>query len=671
MMRLKHDSKGMTLAEVLISAVVTVIILGSVLGMWVFMQQNWSVERARAALRTDLEIAMEKIREEIRLSSAAYMSLYKPAGGSDYTAISFPVATGDAQGFFTLNTGDTIYWDASVIYHIYENPPSSGELELRRTVFTDNHDELVDTATRESQLASVVTTGDGTSAANSANATTTVVFKNLVDLAITSTAQGFDCYSSTTTRSDSVSFGSISLTSGNHLFTFTVTGQNASSTGYDFAIDTIAISPSGCLREAEYYTGIGTTKVYASGWSGNYYAEYNASAVGDALTFTLYYDLWRETNFQNAIRSNALLTDNNLYVQLADPDTAGSVCWQATTQTGIASQDYPSLGGEPALSNYAIRNVLKGAPGNDYIDIDANQKQVRIKFLAHSTSNLVITSAWLVERSTVSLEDGTGVPVQLLFSGLVGVTIPAGGEQWTDWAEFTIADDKDYLVTFYTTAANFKYWRTGSGTNSYYDADPNDDTSSDDSDASASNWINYTASPYIYGVDSAEQWSSVGTVMSEIYDTKIVSSTLPSYGTISWNSSVPAGTAIGMEVRAGDNEDLSDATSWASVTNGSSLPGAIDGKRYVQFKATLSSSSPYTSYPWIDDVTLDWPGETKMCDISCYFTKKSNYGIVSLTVDGDTPTKAYEFKATVYKYIDSTKYENSLTAEIEPRNTGK
>ena len=181
---------GMTIPEVLISVMLGMIILSLVISMWYYAYKNWTLDRIRTSLRVNLEIATERIKEELRLSSATYISLYKPSGETEYKAISFPVAGEGANGFFALDAEGDIYWDGSVIYHVYENP-STGNTELRRTEFTSNHDVLVDKPQRDAQLASVVTDGDGSGAVNSDNASTKVIFTSLVDLTISPKSQEF------------------------------------------------------------------------------------------------------------------------------------------------------------------------------------------------------------------------------------------------------------------------------------------------------------------------------------------------------------------------------------------------------------------------------------------------------------------------------------------------
>ena len=91
---------------------------------------------------------------------------------------------------------------------------------------------------------------------------------------------------------------------------------------------------------------------------------------------------------------------------------------------------------------------------------------------------------------------------------------------------------------------------------------------------------------------------------SGIFTSDVIGSGVPSdYQTISWDSSIPVGTAISMQVRAGDTA-APDGTwmGWSGVSSGDSLD-AFDGKKYIQYKATLSASDD-SSVPSLSSVTI-------------------------------------------------------------------
>jgi len=746
------ENKGMTITEILISFAIGAMLLGIVLGMWYFVYERWAIDRIQTKLGVNLEIAMERIKDEFRRSSADYISLYKPGGETEYKAISFPAATPDANGFLTLS-GGAIFWDKSVVYHVYNNPNP----ELRRTEFADNNAVLTVQADRETQLEDVFTDGDGSGTLNSANATTKVLFENAVDLTVTPTSQEFDGYSATHKRSDNVEFGSINLTPGSHDLRFEVTGQNSSSTGYGLGIDGISITPSGGFREAEVYnpqasSGDAYAKVYSVGWSGNHYSEYSSDAVSDFVTLRLYYDLWWESNFDDSVRDNTILTGNDIYAKLSTPKEGGEpACWQASAQTGTVGVDYPDAGETILLpGNVAVRNVLL----SDNIDQDGGL--IRVKFVAHSGLAFTIDEAYIAERiaeddggpvtqltsdvaigaitidvlsTTGFLVSGSGylasggvydkfdytgvtgtsftgvtgvgqafamgenvssVGEKLFFSdspilvgeiesedqgkkigddggaALPGVAIPANYYAWSNWAEFAIDETKDYLVTFHTPAANVVYWKPAVPTTaySYY---------SGGNPAESNFWQSSTATFYIFAAEEAQNWTGTGNVASRIYDTKLDD---PVYNQMGWSEFVPEGTDVVVKARSSDNADMTGATSWNLIAGSSVNPYglAIGTGRYVQLQATLMKGSnfgDYANYPWIDNVAIDWPGAATLCEISGYFTQDSDYGIIKLTVDGQELIKGMEFNVTVSKGFQENTYQASLTAEIEPRNTGK
>ena len=128
--------------------------------------------------------------------------------------------------------------------------------------------------------------------------------------------------------------------------------------------------------------------------------------------------------------------------------------------------------------------------------------------------------------------------------------------------------------------------------------------------------------------------------------------------------------------RSSNDSQMTGATAWTAIVGSGSNPHSlsIGSGRYVQFQATLSKSADYddhANYPWIDNVTIDWPGQAKLCEISGYFTQAPDYGKIKLTVDGHELIKGLKFSITVYEDFRGDTYEDSLTAEVEPRNTGK
>jgi len=719
-MRWKNSS-GMTLLELVVFSIVGLALVGMVFGMWTFAYKNWAAERTLTGLRVDLEVAMEKIKSEVRLSNTVYASLYKDGGSGDYIAISFPSAPLDANGFYTLDGSGNILWEDSIIYHVYSG-------ELRRTVFSDNGTVLLSQADRESQLNSVVSNGDGsgwTPIDGETSATKTIV-ENVNEFKIYPSNVVFDGYNPILKRSDNVEFGSYALdtgyAAGYHDFRFTVEDNNASSSGYEFGIDLLSIAPAGCEREAEFYSPLnaphshagGTaSKIYNIAFSGNNFLEYTASAIGSFVNLRLYYDLWRESNFQNAVRVNTIITGNDLYVKLADLSEGLSTTWEAGVQTGSAMLDYDAAGPVPiSLADIAVRNVIDSA------SIDEDSDVFRVKFFSHSSNTITIEDVYLDERNAAqnAIDPSTsGTRIQLYFTSggnvVTSETIAANDYRYSNWAVFDIDSSKDYFVTFRVSSGFTKYWLDPVSANihSYmvYDAAsvwataevwpaPLAHQAQPPPDAIPVNEC--FSSPAIYVTSSIEAWSETGTVVSEIYDTTLAD---PVYNNIEWSESAGS-PAITLYARSSDNSDMS-GSSWdaGSGVNPHSI-AAIGTGRFFQFMAGLATTPywtcishpgisisdvvykagsvtcttcgkfliPAVDTPWVDDVAIDWPGPARICDVSGYFAQKSNYGMISLQVDGNDMRKGYDFDLTLSNTLRGVTYQEALSVEVEPRNSG-
>lgn len=76
------------------------------------------------------------------------------------------------------------------------------------------------------------------------------------------------------------------------------------------------------------------------------------------------------------------------------------------------------------------------------------------------------------------------------------------------------------------------------------------------------------------------------------------------FGTITWSDTVPANTSVVMEVRAGNQADLSDGV-WTTVAKNDALGANFDGMRYYQYRATLATTNG-DAVPSLDDVTITW-----------------------------------------------------------------
>jgi hypothetical protein len=770
MLRFKlKKSAGFTIAEFIVASVIGVVLLGIVWGIWNFVHRGWTIEQRLIRARVDLQIAMERIKEEMRLSSLNYTSYYPPAG-PPYTAVSFPMATADSNNsnFLDLDANGNIDWDTSVIYYLYDD---DGNKKLKRTVITANDAFLTDTDDRDGQVSELANaaseptgTGSGMNGThpsnlkNKGNATTTTIIENVTSFTLTPTYQLFDGYSAATQRSDKVDFGVVNLDStydagdGYHDFKFEVVGT--SNTGYKMGIDSIAITPSGCEREAEViFLSTGETgtdplrdtvskesggtaaPVTAAGWSGGQYLEYSSGGVGDYINMRLYYDVYRESNFDGSTRVNAYLTGGQVKLGDFNADEGIVEGWTALGQTAGAGQGY--YGATPtSMANITARNLVSSAAlqvslGTTTYDL------VRVKFVSHPTLNydLQIVSAYIAERNMAAANaDALDPKVQLYFTDgfgniAPGATITAGSSLYSNWTIFGINPLKDYFVTFHITGvvadSYVSYWPDGmSGAPHSYllTYDPPSDKSAvadwpapvDRTSAAPpaelpvapASGSECTVTSNIYGIEEIEVYRSSGSVLSDVYDTQFAG---PAYNDIGWTESVSANADVRVEAGSSDDANMSSAT-WDFLDSNSTINPhslSISTGKFVQSEATLSavpywkcltcgatytnaqySLTPPASHlctlcslylvpainsPEVDNITVDWPGGTQLCEVSGYFTQKPDYGIIKLTVDGQGFTKGLDIAVTITNTFPSMAktYETSLITSAEPRNTGR
>ena len=719
---MNKNKRGLTLAEILIASAITFLVLGVSFTLWSLTETAWYGERARAKTLMELEIAMERIKKEVRSSTGDLMFFY-PEGASVYEAISFPLAVDDdGDGFIELDnnntqndpTDDTIIWDRTIIYHVYNTGTT---LDLRRTIF-DPRSNLNDNQ-RQSQIDSIVLNGQAIeSTPNSVNASTRTVFskpvlsgQDAISLEIIPKLREFDGYSAALDRSSNVSFGSMPIDAGYHTISFKTTRKNAASSNYGTGVDLFRITPSGSDREGEDYTflkhpdnSVGITATsgdsvtrenmssYGS-WSGDYHLDYAANGVGDYITLRFYNDAWRESNFDSGTSDlvvaelsartgvfDGLVASSDGIVRL---EGGGSV-WFALDQTGAALQTIDII---PPAGGTTIRNVISGG----FIGEDG--RLIRVKFTAGASGPLTINHAVISKRKEAQAQsetqDGEAPSSNITFSGNPSVVIASGDSVWSDWIDLGGNMDKsnDYLVSIYLPQPNgtqhsLAYREDASGLGHSYIKTGGDF-------AGTLAWGGTgTEETRIYILDEIEaSYVDSGSFTSQVYDTGIVG---PQFAKITWDitrNNYPDANCI-LKVRSSNDKntlladsDWSDETAvnTYSAVQGSAGISAIGTGRYVQFYAELVSvgtdpgeqtADQYDMSSILKAVAIYWPGATTACALSGYFTMKPSYGVFTVEVDGQPLTKGFEIKLELAEKIFDIAVERTLTTEVEPRNTG-
>jgi hypothetical protein len=258
------------------------------------------------------------------------------------------------------------------------------------------------------------------------------------------------------------------------------------------------------------------------------------------------------------------------------------------------------------------------------------------------------------------------------------LTGSSGAWFYHDLATYPIDKSKTYAVTYRVHHGNGKgharYWEeewdaAGRGCYILSAATPGDTIA-----PIWSSKTNLVVSDRLYGVQYLyTSYPTNGLYTSRIFDTH---KSAPAYSTMSWDSVMPHGTLLRMKVRSGANSDLSDATAWTNLT-WMTMPGSISpgDQRYVQFRAELRPDSGGWQTPKLKDVTIRWPGDETLVNISGTLTKGPDYGIYELTVDGQELKTGLNVDLEIFKDVRGFKgtrrVTSELTAEVVPRNTGR
>lgn len=465
---------GFTLTELMVASFISVLVIGGAMGMFIHGLQIWDQEQVVNELNYDLEKAMEMIRNDLRLSSigVGLMSFF-PTGSVDYIAVSIPRAEDtDGDGFLDRDADGKIIWNKTVIYHVRPGSPD----KLMRTTYSPRYSNSTPEQIYQ-QLCDVVaaaTHADLVAAAMSGESVATrTVFENLVDLQFHPPGSSYDCYAATMEKDESpYNWGSIVIDGGNHEVTLTVEDKNPSSTGYKVYIDRIMLSASASPREAEIFTpinshpvapyykyvaGPGTTvsandfSSYSALWSGKCGMVFDGPPMGigvNSITFTIYNDLWCDTNFKDpggTVASNVSVKYDRSF-ETADPfipDYAVSMD-KGTIWTASSGGDAVTAGDYEALTT--ITNVIYGGT-NDSAMIIGNGVWARLWFEREVGKSLLVTNAVIVDAGALTASNVT-------FNGGTNfVFVPTNGTIATnsDWIPmWEINKDSNYFVGFQT-----------------------------------------------------------------------------------------------------------------------------------------------------------------------------------------------------------------------------
>ncbi len=193
----------------------------------------------------------------------------------------------------------------------------------------------------------------------------------------------------------------------------------------------------------------------------------------------------------------------------------------------------------------------------------------------------------------------------------------------------------------------------------------------------------------------AVNYADGGEYVSHPFDTKSSTGATKAFA---WEADVPAGADLAMFARSGDTltDDgfgIADAPSWENVpeaSNGGGFSGSTG--RYVQFRAAflaqpasqfpgsggLGGTGPYRSNtPRIRWARFTWDGEEKYVEVTAELLKNPDCGMFEVKVDNKPLVHGVTMEIEIFKDVKAMsgakqeRLKSAMTAEVEPRNSGK
>lgn len=482
MVRVKRALSGFTIMEVMVASMVSVIIVGGATVALIEGMQVWQQEQIKNELNLDLEISMEYLRQDLRLSSVGIgLMAFYTTNGMDYNAISMPLSEdSDNDGFLDRGADGHLIWNKTVVYHVRPGTPD----QLLRTVFdnrltngvaADFYGQLnaVVASTSMADLAGCVLPGETVSSR--------VIFENLVDLRFTPPDIYFDGYWPTTSHAGTYNWGSLVLGPGNHELEFTVEGKNDLSSGYRLEIDKVALSASSSDREGEIFLPANAHPVapfYAASvtggsavavergsgwsWSGNAALSVASFSTGTTFKLNVYNDLWCDTNFRdpgptmvsncnNFVDTSFQAADPFIWDVVVAPDKG--IAWTAS-QCADASDTYQ------VIAPTVITNFIYGGTNVPSMTINRSGCWARMNFQRGENaslmiSNVVIADLTLGVSTTVTFNGGANFvymdvdgPAVTNSDWVPNVEIDKGHNLMCSFETYEVAGDRDLDLFF-------------------------------------------------------------------------------------------------------------------------------------------------------------------------------------------------------------------------------
>ena len=722
--------KGFTLVETLIAVSIFALVIGAAMSSWLLFMYKSQRVNTQAALDMDVRMVIERFRAEMR-NTARETIIFYPENASPYQAVGFALPS-DANGDGLMDmdaVSSNILWRQTVVYHVWNQSP----YQMRRTLFA-NRAQNATYAERYGQVSKVVTGGNGASACLAGEtATTSVMFENLFTGKLWHAEAEFDGYAPVANTREKVTFGSLPLGPGAHKINFTITGKNPSSTGRALRLDQLSAGVSDWPLEAEQrvVSGVSATPFFVGqGMAGAAYGL-NAATTADGakLSVTVYNDAVEDCTFigdgRNVAFSNSVVSFDADYkptgfsdgVYVTRLDGQFKTAWWGSEQAfdeGSGGRDAAptDLLYKPG-TNCVIRIPVRG----DFVREGGFGPVFRMYRSAYN-KNLQILNPAYAPTDTVDSPDindpATFVKLAFFQNGVAKTNWAACAEGGVDLRPLTgrlepVDVGQNYIFSFQVQVQTpdedslrafrikegsaWACWviKGGTATN-----------------AMQAKWSTHPGVEYVRELDGASaykrclpglvcmtaNYADDGDYISHVYDTRSDAGAAKSFD---WEADVPGGSELTMYARSGnaispDGFEISDAAAWenvAAAVKGSAFSGNTG--RYVQFRAVFTAQ-PCSQYPGATGVTtkgpyrsatpkvcrvlFTWDGEQKYVDVNADLLKGTDCGIFRVDVDGQSLVRGVTMDIEIFKDLRTQggakeRIRSAMTAEVEPRNSGK
>jgi type II secretory pathway pseudopilin PulG len=683
--------QGYTLTEVLIASAVAVLVIGGVTSSMAHVIRTWRETQVEAELNMNLELAMEYMRQDLRLSSVGIglMSFY-PATERRYTAVSFPIAEdSDGDGMLDRGADGRILWTKTVIYHVLAISPN----EFRRTLFSPRSSSATPRQLYD-QLEQVAKAHDANQIQNAAltgeTSNSRPIFKNLTHVEFYPPKSMFDGYSATRKHGSTFNFGSVILAPGPHTLTFAVQGKNDDSSGYNIEVDKFRLGRARGALEGEIYlpqnshpksplfsfnTSGGTLSAedmssHGIEWSGNAQAKFTADGIGSEVNFTVGNDMWCDSNFDepgSQISSNCSVKWDTSLASIA-PYMGDKV---VTMDKGIA-WSAAACGDTPYVLVVSkatrVTSIVYGNQARDDMAISLNGCWTKLHFERPDGYSLNLSDVELYDLDTGEKEDVT------FNNGGNAISVPTSGDSIieSDWVPLWEIDrQKSYAISFKSAPQGPGVWGLAGWLNS---------------DGVNLSTVDGTNVAFTTGIHALEVgYPKKAIYRSGVFDTH---TDTPTFTSLYWThiERFSEGGDIDIRVRSATTPDMADG-SWLATypiydgyfqSNSGNFLFRMPHRRYIQYEALFSCgfsgrTQAHTNAPTaiLRDVSILWNPPMGLVDLEVDFGTGPDCGIVEATVDGQDLAKSLVVELAIFKQGPRRVQTVRARTEVRPLNTGK